>query len=48
MLLKTGARVIISAQSRFFAQFLEKNIRKEIVEKSLFEKIDNMWFYIGT
>ena len=26
----------------FFAQFLENKIRKEIVEKSLFEKIDGV------
>ena len=32
----------------FFAQFFENNDRREIVEKSLFEKIDGTWFYVGT
>jgi len=32
----------------FFAQFFENNTRQEMVEKSLFEKIDGTWFYIGT
>lgn len=30
----------------FVGRFLENNIQKEIAEKSLFEKIDGMWFYI--
>ena len=30
----------------FIARFLENNIQKEIVEKSLFEKIDGAWFYV--
>src|SRR3990167_2210876 len=32
----------------FVAQFLENNVRRKIVEKSLFEKIDGKWFYVGT
>jgi len=31
----------------FVAQFFENNVRREIVEKSLFEKIDGAWFYVG-
>jgi SEC-C motif-containing protein len=30
----------------FVARFSENNIPKEIVEKSLFEKIEGVWFYV--
>lgn len=30
----------------FIAQFLENNIQKQITEKSLFEKINGVWFYV--
>lgn len=32
----------------FYARFSENNTQKEIIEKSLFEKIDDAWFYVGT
>src|SRR3990167_4863522 len=32
----------------FVARFLDNNVRRKIVEKSLFEKIDGKWFYVGT
>jgi len=32
----------------FFAQYFENNARQEIIEKSLFEKIEGVWFYVGT
>ena len=32
----------------FIARFLENNIKKEMTEKSLFEKINGAWFYVGS
>jgi SEC-C motif-containing protein len=32
----------------FIARFLENNIPREITEKSLFEKINGVWFYVDS